>query len=70
MKKLLATTAAFGLIVAPVMAQAADAREGSPASKSEQLQGSNMILIGAIVAAAIVAGILIFDDNNDSPTSP
>lgn len=69
-KKILATTAALGLVASPIAAQAATAaRDASPVNKSERLEGENGILIAVLAAAAVIAGIIIIADDDD-PESP
>lgn len=59
---------ALSLIGAPVAAQAATVdRSSAPAVEENEFAGTYLWIILAI--AAIVAGVLIFDDNDD-PASP
>lgn len=70
-KTMLASAAAFGLIAAPISAQAAPARAATPTHQSEDIAGGGTILYVALAAAAI-ALIIIFasDDENQLPKSP
>ena len=73
--KIAALVAATSLATAPAIAQSANApvaqRIGAITNaKAEKLQGSNGILIGVLAAAAVIAGIIIIADGDDSPTSP
>jgi hypothetical protein len=70
-KSLLASAAAFGLIAAPVSAQAAPARTATPVDQNEKIAGGGTILYIALAAAAIALIILVSsDDENELPTSP
>ena len=74
-KSAVASLAAFGLLVAPLAAQAAPARAPSDVAASEKLAGSNTILYIALLAAAaalifVVADEDSFDDIDDLPASP
>ena len=70
-KTMLASAAAFGLIAAPIAAQAAPARTATPVDQNEDIAGGGTILYVAL-AAAVVALVVIFasDDENQLPTSP
>ena len=60
--------AASALVAAPIAAQAAD-RSAAPISDESELAGNaSRLLVLAVVAAAIYAGIEISD--NDDPVSP
>jgi hypothetical protein len=73
--KLAAGIAAVSLVAAPVAAQSANSlapaveRAGANSSSSENLEGSNGILIAILAAAAVIGGIIIIADDNN-PTSP
>mgnify|MGYP002628127442 CR=1 FL=1 len=60
--------AASALVAAPIAAQAADRSAAPISDESELAGGASRLLILAVVAAAIVAGIEISD--NDDPVSP
>ena len=60
--------AATALVAAPLAAQAADRSAAPISDESELAGGASRILILAVVAAAIYAGIEISD--NDDPVSP
>lgn len=60
--------AATALVAAPIAAQAADRSAAPISDESELAGGASRILILAVVAAAIFAGIEISD--NDDPVSP
>ena len=60
--------AATALVAAPLAAQAADRSAAPISDESELAGGASRILILAVVAAAIFAGIEISD--NDDPVSP
>lgn len=72
-KTTFATLVAAGLVAAPLTAQAAEARQSSSASDSEQLAGGSTILYLAILGAAVAIGILVSDSGTDTsglPASP
>jgi hypothetical protein len=60
--------AATSLVAAPIAAQAADRSAAPISDESELAGGASQILILAVVAAAIFAGIEISGD--DEPASP
>jgi hypothetical protein len=60
--------AATALVAAPIAAQAADRSAAPISDESELAGGASQILILAVVAAAIFAGIEISGD--DEPASP
>ena len=60
--------AASALVAAPIAAQAADRSAAPISDESELAGGASRLLILAVVAAAIYAGIEISD--NDDPVSP
>ena len=60
--------AATALVAAPIAAQAADRSAAPISDESELAGGASQILILAVVAAAIFAGIEISGD--DDPGSP
>jgi hypothetical protein len=70
-KTMLASAAAFGLIAAPIAAQAAPARTATPVDPNVEIAGGGTILFVAL-AAAVVALVVVFasDDENELPTSP
>lgn len=67
LRKLILTTAAAALVAAPVAAQAAPARIGSPVAEDEQLNGALLPVLAAIVFALL---LILVVDNPDEPTSP
>jgi hypothetical protein len=68
-KKTLAAVAAASLVGAPVVAQAAAARAGTPVEEGENIAGGWFIPALAIIA--IILGIVVLvDDGDDLPTSP
>ena len=85
LKTILASTAAAGLLVAPIAAQAntraidagvslapmADlARQGSPVGSAEQLDGSIPEWLLVLIFAAIAAGIIIVIESSEGDASP
>ncbi len=77
-KKSFAALAAASMLIAPVVAQAAPAAKSTAKvkragadRKSENKQASTSVILGALAAAAIIAGIVIVSDGKDNkPTSP
>ena len=70
-KSLLASAAAFGLIAAPVSAQAAPARSATPVDQNEKIAGGGTILYVALAAFAVAMIILLAsEDENNLPASP
>ena len=70
-KSMLASAAAFGLVAAPISAQAAPARAATPVSQNEKIAGGGTILYVALAAAAIALVILVSsDDENKLQVSP
>ena len=67
LRKLILTTAAAALVVAPLAAQAAPARVASPVAETEQLSQELLFVLGAVGFALLV---LILSDSGDNPTSP
>lgn len=67
LRKLILTTAAAALTVAPLGAQAAPVRMASPVAETENLSQELMLLLGAVGFALLV---LILSDSGDNPTSP
>ena len=67
LRKLILTTAAAALAVAPLAAQAAPARLASPVAETEELSQELLFILGAAAFALLV---LIFSDSGDQPTSP
>jgi len=65
-------TAAAMLVTAPVVAQAAPARAPAPlAGDSEELGGGILVpVLAAVALAALIAFVIIDDDDEDVPTSP
>lgn len=61
--------AAVALMAAPVVAQSNFAPAVAPLSGDETGQASETVLIGALVAAAVVGGIVAFS-GEDQPLSP
>lgn len=77
LKKAAISLAATSLVVAPVVASAAQApavgssRAVATAQDKNSLEGENGILIALLAAAAIIAGIIVAaDGGNNKPTSP
>ncbi len=61
--------AALAVAAVPVGAAAVSAdRAIAPVGAANELEGDNVILIGVVAAAAIIAGIIIISD--DEPNSP
>lgn len=70
-KTMLASAAAFGLIAAPLSAQAAPARVATPVDQNENIAGGGTLLYVALAAAAIAMIILLSDDDEgELPASP
>ena len=70
-KTMFASAAALGLAAAPIAAQAAPARAGTPVHQNEQIAGGGTILYVALAAFAIALIILVSsDDSNKLPASP
>lgn len=71
LKSLATAIGAFGLVVTPIIAQAANApaRAGSPVGEAEEIAGSG-IIIALLALAAIVGGVIIALEDEDEPTSP
>jgi hypothetical protein len=70
-KSMLASAAAFGLVAAPISAQAAPARAATPVSQNEKIAGGGTLLYVALAAAAVALIIVVAsDDENELPVSP
>jgi len=72
-KTTFATLVAAGLVATPLTAQAAEARQSSNVSDSEQLAGGSAILYLALLGAAVATIILVSDNGTDTsglPASP
>ena len=70
-KSMVASATALGLMAAPIAAQAAPARAGTPVAQKDKLAGGGTILYVALAAAAIALIILVSsDDSNKLPASP
>ncbi len=71
LKALATVVGALGLVVTPIVAQAANspARAGAPVDEAEELAGSG-IIIALLAAAAVVAAVVIAVEDEDEPTSP
>jgi len=69
-RKTLSSLVAAGLIFGSAAAVAAETRDGSPVSKSEDLAGIGTfgILLGLLIVAGVVA--IIATDDNNNPVSP
>ena len=67
LRKIILTTVAASLVVAPVAAQAAPARVSSPVAETEQMSQGLMLVLGAAFLALLV---LMLADGGDEPTSP
>ena len=69
-RKTLFSRATAGLVLGSTSAVAAEARNASPVSKSEQLAGIGTfgILLGVLIAAGVIA--IIASDDNNHPVSP
>ncbi|MXO59770.1 hypothetical protein GRI89_09485 [Altererythrobacter salegens] len=64
---------AAGLVAAPLTAQAAEARQPSAVSQSEQVSGGGFLAFAGLIAAAIGLIIVLTDDGfdaSDLPASP
>jgi hypothetical protein len=71
--KMLAFVSAFGLVTAPVVAQAAQRetlRLGSPVAQSEEMGGGSSVYILLGFAAALAAVIIIASDDDEESESP
>ena len=73
-KTLILGAAAALAASAPIVAQAADAaRTSAPVADANALgyedSGTQLIVLGLIVAAILV-GVTVFDDDDEEPTSP
>jgi len=70
-KPLVVSAATFGLVLAPVAAQAAPARSATPAENSESIAGGGTILYVALAAFAITLVVLLANnDDRHVPASP
>jgi hypothetical protein len=69
-RKTLSSLVAAGLVLGSTAAVAAEARDSSPVSKSEDLAGIGTfgILLGLLIVAGVVA--IIATDDNNNPVSP
>jgi hypothetical protein len=67
LRKIILTTAAAALVVAPVAAQAAPERVSSPVAETEHASEG---LIFALGTAAFALLVLLLADSSDEPTSP
>jgi hypothetical protein len=69
-RKTLSSLVAAGLVLGSTAAVAAEARDASPASQSEDLAGIGTfgILLGLLIVAGVVA--IIATDDNNNPVSP
>lgn len=62
----------LGLVVTPIVAQAANetvVRDAAPVESAENLSGSG-IIIALLALAAVVAGVIIAVEDDNTPTSP
>lgn len=69
-RKTLSSLVAAGLVLGSTAAVAAEGRDASPVSKSENLAGIGTfgILLGLLIVAGVVA--IIATDDNNHPVSP
>ena len=67
LRKIILTTAAAALVVAPLAAQAAPERVSSPVAETENISQGVMFVLGASLFALLV---LLLADNNELPASP
>ena len=69
-RKTLSSLVAPGLVLGSTAAVAAEARDSSPVSKSEDLAGIGTfgILLGLLIVAGVVA--IVATDDNNNPVSP
>ena len=67
LRKIILTTAAAALVVAPLAAQAAPERVSSPVAETENISQGVMFVLGASAFALLV---LLLASNGDEPTSP
>jgi hypothetical protein len=69
-RKTLSSLVAAGLVLGSTAAVAAEGRDASPVSKSDELAGVGTfgILLGLLVVAGVVA--IVATDDNDNPVSP
>ena len=72
LRNAITAAAALALTASPIAAQAAPqeiSRTGAEVGESEQLRGTTMWIVGAIVVALLIwGGIELLDDNE--PSSP
>ncbi len=72
LSKMATAIGAFGLVVTPLVAQAAGApltRDASPVGESEAMGGSGTI-IALLGLAAVIGGIIIAVEDEDEAVSP
>jgi hypothetical protein len=69
-RKTLSSLVAAGLVLGSTAAVAAEARDASPVSQSEDLSGIGTfgILLGLLIVAGVVA--IVATDDNNHPVSP
>jgi hypothetical protein len=69
-RKTLSSLVAAGLVLGSTAAVAAEARDASPVSQSEDLAGIGTfgILLGLLIVAGVVA--IVATDDNNHPVSP
>jgi hypothetical protein len=72
LRKLILTTAAAALVVAPLAAQAAPARTASPVGETEELSQALVAVLGGALFAllVIVLGDSDGETEDSTPTSP
>lgn len=73
LRNLATALGALGLVVTPLVAQAANApiaRDASPVESAEDMAGGSGIIIALLGAAAVIAAIVIAVEDEDEPTSP
>lgn len=73
--KFLTAVAAVSMASSAIAAPAArlsvsQARVATLTSESNEAEGSTGIIIGVLAAAAVIGGIIIIADSDDSPSSP
>lgn len=73
-KSAIASLVAFGVVAAPLAAQAAPVRAPSDVAETEELVGASFVLYLALAAAAAALIFFVLDDDgidtDDLPASP
>ena len=73
MRNLAIAIGSLGLVVTPIVAQAEiapAARAGSPVDDAEGIAGGGAFIIGLLALAAVVGGVIIATEDEETPTSP